>query len=82
MNPIERINPGARLSDMTVYNGVAYLSGQCCDDGSLDVTGQTTQVLAAVDKLLARAGSDRSHVLFAQIFLVDLADFAGMNKAW
>jgi enamine deaminase RidA (YjgF/YER057c/UK114 family) len=39
-------------------------------------------VLAAVDALLARAGSDKSRILMAQIFLVDLADFDGMNAVW
>ena len=47
-----------------------------------DAAGQTRQVLAAIDALLARAGSDKTRILRAQIFLADIADFAAMNSAW
>jgi enamine deaminase RidA (YjgF/YER057c/UK114 family) len=67
---------------MAVYNGVAYLAGQVPEDASADIVGQTAQVLAAIDKLLERAGTDKSRILRAQIFLADRADFAGMNEAW
>ena len=79
---VERFDIGARLSEMAVHHGVAYLAGQVPEDASADITGQTAQVLAAIDKLLARAGSDKSRILRAQIFLADRADFAGMNAAW
>lgn len=79
---IERFDTGPRMSEMTVHNGVAYLAGQIADDGTQDITGQTTQVLAAIDALLARAGSDKSKILRAQIFIVDLADFPAMNAVW
>ncbi len=81
-NPIDRYDVGPRMSEMAVYNGVAYLAGQVAEDGSQGIEGQTAQVLAAIDKLLARAGSDKSRILRAQIFLVDLADFAAMNGVW
>lgn len=79
---IQRFDIGARISEMAVHNGVAYLAGQVPDDASQDITGQTAQVLAAIDKLLARAGSDKSKILRAEVFIKDLADFAGMNAAW
>lgn len=79
---IQRFDVGARLSDMAVYNGVAYLAGQVPDDASQDIQGQTAQVLAMVDALLERAGSDKSRLLMVQIFLADLSDFAGMNAVW
>ena len=82
MSTIERFDIGARLSEMAVHNGVAYLAGQVPEDASADITGQTAQVLAAIDKLLARAGTDKSRILRAQIFLADRADFPGMNAAW
>lgn len=82
MNPIERVNVGARLSDMAVYNGVAYLAGQVPEDESLDITGQTEQVLAIIDGLLQKAGTNKSRILMAQIFVANMAEFAGMNKAW
>jgi enamine deaminase RidA (YjgF/YER057c/UK114 family) len=79
---ILRFDVGARLSEMAVHNGVAYLAGQVPDDASADIAGQTRQVLAAVDALLARAGSDKTRILRAEIYLADLADFAGMNAVW
>jgi enamine deaminase RidA (YjgF/YER057c/UK114 family) len=82
MSTIQRFDVGPRMCEMSVYNGVAYLAGQIAEDGSQDIAGQTRQVLAAIDALLARAGSDKSKILRAQIFLADLADFAGMNAVW
>jgi enamine deaminase RidA (YjgF/YER057c/UK114 family) len=79
---IQRYDVGARLSEMAVHNGTAYLAGQVPDDATQDIAGQTRQVLAMVDALLARAGSDKSKILMAQIFLADLADFDGMNAVW
>ena len=79
---IERFDVGARMSEMAVHNGVVYLAGQVPEDASQDITGQTTQVLAMIDALLARAGSDKSKILRAQIYIADLADFPGMNIAW
>ena len=82
MPELQRFDVGARLSEMAVYNGVAYLAGQVPEDANLDIRGQTRQVLAAVDALLARAGTDKRRILMAQIFLADLADFDGMNEVW
>lgn len=79
---IQRFDVGARMCEMTVHNGVAYLAGQVAEDGSQDIVGQTCQVLAAIDALLAKAGSDKTKILRAQIFLADLADFPGMNSVW
>jgi enamine deaminase RidA (YjgF/YER057c/UK114 family) len=79
---IERFDVGARMSEMAVCNGVVYLAGQVPADASQDITGQTAQVLSAIDALLARAGSDKTKILRAQIFIADLADFPGMNAAW
>ena len=79
---IQRFDVGARMSEMAVHNGTVYLAGQIADDGSQDIRGQTRQVLGAIDALLARAGSDKTKILLAQIFLADLADFAAMNEVW
>ncbi|MBT2746648.1 MULTISPECIES: RidA family protein [unclassified Lysobacter] len=79
---IQRFDVGARLSEMAVYNGVAYLAGQVPDSEDLDIAGQTRETLASIDALLARAGTDKSRILMAQIFLTDMADFAGMNAVW
>lgn len=79
---IERFDVGNRLSEMAVHNGTVYLAGQVPDDGTQDIAGQTQQVLAAIDRLLQRAGTDKTKILMAQIFLADLADFEGMNRVW
>jgi enamine deaminase RidA (YjgF/YER057c/UK114 family) len=79
---IQRFDVGVRMSEMAVHNGVVYLAGQVAGDGSADISGQTRQVLDAIDSLLARAGSDKTKILRAQIFIADLADFAAMNVVW
>jgi enamine deaminase RidA (YjgF/YER057c/UK114 family) len=79
---VQRFDVGARLSEMAIHNGVVYLAGQIPEDPKLGIEGQTQQVLDAIDKLLARAGTDKSKLLMVQIFLVDLKDFEGMNKVW
>ncbi|GMV47776.1 MAG: hypothetical protein AMXMBFR66_31740 [Pseudomonadota bacterium] len=79
---VQRFDVGARLSEMAVHNGMCWLAGQVAADATQDAGGQTRQVLAAVDALLARAGSDKRKIVMCQIFLADLADFAAMNAVW
>jgi enamine deaminase RidA (YjgF/YER057c/UK114 family) len=79
---IQRFDVGARLSEMAVYNGVCYLAGQVAADGTQDITGQTRQVLGAIEALLARAGTTKSKLLMVQIYIKDLADFPAMNAVW
>ncbi|MBU1358449.1 MAG: RidA family protein [Gammaproteobacteria bacterium] len=82
MATIERFHVGPRLSDMAVHNGTIYLAGQVPDDTSQDIRGQAEQVLDTIDRLLAEAGSDKSCILMAQIFLKDIADITAMNEVW
>lgn len=82
MQGLHRFHVGDRLSEMAVYNGTVYLAGQVPDDATQDIRGQTTQVLAMIDRLLAEAGTDRARILMAQIYLADLADYDGMNEVW
>lgn len=79
---IQRHNVGKRLSEIVVHDGVAYLAGEVPDDTGKDITGQTAEVLAKIEKLLKQVGSDKTKILSAQIFLPDMKDFAGMNAAW
>ena len=79
---IQRLHVGPRMSEASIHNGVVYLAGQVAEDPSVDVGAQTRQVLAAIDRLLAEAGSDRTRILQAQIFLADISDFAAMNAVW
>jgi enamine deaminase RidA (YjgF/YER057c/UK114 family) len=79
---VQRFDVGTRLSEMAVHNGVCYLAGQVAADGTQDISGQTQQVLAAIDELLRRAGTDKTRILMCQIFIKDLADFAALNAVW
>lgn len=79
---IQRIEPGPRMSEACIHGGVVYLAGQVPEAAGADIETQTREVLAAIDALLAQAGSDKTRILRAQIFLADIADFAGMNRAW
>ena len=79
---IQRFHVGPRLSEMAIHNNTIYLAGQVAEDPSLDATGQTKQVLSAVDKLLAEAGSDKSKILSTTIYIASMADFPAMNAVW
>lgn len=79
---IKRLDVGQRMSEAAIYNGTVYLAGQVASDASLDITGQMNDVLQQIDSLLARAGSDKTRILMAQIFISDLTNFSGMNIAW
>ena len=81
MSDIKRIESGSRMSQCVIHNGVAYLAGQVGAEGA-SVTEQTIAVLASVDRLLAEAGTDKSRLLTAQIWVADIADFAEMNAVW
>lgn len=80
--PIQRVHPGPRMSEMVIHNDTVYLAGQIADDGSTDVESQTRDVLRQIDELLAEAGTDKSRLLTATVYLADMAGFAAMNRAW
>ncbi len=82
MTDITRIDPGPRLSEASVHGGRIYCSGMIPEDTGLDIGGQVKQALAEIDALLARAGSDRTKILTATIWLADIGDFAAMNAVW
>jgi enamine deaminase RidA (YjgF/YER057c/UK114 family) len=82
MSVIERSHVTKRMSQVTRHGSVLYLAGQVASDVQQDMAGQTRQVLASVDKLLAEHGSDRSKILFCQIFLSDMSQFQAMNAVW
>lgn len=82
MNEITRIDQNGRRSRALIHNGLVYLAGQVPDDKNGDITDQTKQVLAKVDDLLAQAGTDKSRILSAQIWLKTMDDFAAMNAVW
>ena len=79
---ITRLAEEERLSGATVANGFIFLAGQVADDATLDAEGQTADILAQIDALLAEAGTDKRALLQVQIVLADIADAAAMNRAW
>lgn len=79
---IKRLSPGRRMSEGVVHGDRIILAGQVAVDGPADIKGQATVVLAQIDALLKDAGSDKSKLLFAQIFLADIGDYAAFNEVW
>ena len=70
------------MAQLVIHNGIAYISGQVDDTGS-DVKAQTANILQKVDALLEQAGTDKSKLLTASIWLKDIGtDFSDMNTTW
>lgn len=85
MSTIERKHTNARMSKIVKHGGLVYLCGQTAvgsASANADVTAQTQETLSRVDALLTEAGTDRTRILSATVYLRDMADFAAMNSAW
>lgn len=78
---ITRYATGPRMSQAVAHGDTVYLAGQVGTPGA-PVAEQTREVLASIDRLLAEAGSDKTRILSATIWLADMADFAAMNAEW
>lgn len=74
--------PGPRMSRCVVNGEMVYLAGLTAEDTTADISGQTRQVLERIDAYLARASTDKSKLLTAQIWLTDIGNLAAMNKVW
>jgi enamine deaminase RidA (YjgF/YER057c/UK114 family) len=81
MSEIVRLLPGPRISQAVVHDGVLYTAGQV-DSNAIDVAGQTKNVLAKIDSLLAEGGTSRSRLLSANVWLADIGSFDDMNGVW
>ena len=82
MPTITRKHTGPRMSQLVIHNNVAYLAGQVGTPGA-SITQQTNDILNEIDTLLAEAGTDKTNLLTAQIWLSDIgSQFAEMNAAW
>ena len=79
---VKRINAGARMSSAVVHGNTVYLAGLTADDAKADVKGQTKQILDKIDKFLAEAGTDKSKILSANIWLTDIGTWGQMNEVW
>lgn len=82
MASIQRIEVGARMSKAVIHGDTVYLAGIVADDPKTDITTQTKQVLAEIDRLLAAAGTDKTKLLRTNIWLADMKDFGAMNAVW
>src|SRR5438067_2365185 len=82
MSDIRRIDARPRLSEASIYGERMYLSGLIADDTTADVDGQTKQMLDKIDTLLNEAGSDKSKILSANIWLTDIGTWGQMNEVW
>ena len=79
---IKRHGVGARLSQAVEYGNLVFIAGQVADDPKLDVKGQTQQIVAKIDKLLAECGTNKSKLLWAQLWVTDPRSFAAANEVW
>jgi enamine deaminase RidA (YjgF/YER057c/UK114 family) len=83
MNVIRRIENNARLSKAVVHCGIVYLTGQVAEDSAGEsLTIQTTEVLQRIDDLLTKAGTDKSKILKAYLYVADMATFDEINAVW
>jgi enamine deaminase RidA (YjgF/YER057c/UK114 family) len=80
VSPIQRINPSAQWSDSVVHNGTAYFVE--VPESGTDITSQSQAVFAQAERTLALAGSDKSRLLIATIYLKHMSDRAAFNAAW
>lgn len=80
---IERHEVGARMSKAVVHGNTVYLAGIVANEPKgKSVTEQTKDILSQIDGLLAKAGTDKSKLLSANIWITDMANFAEMNAVW
>jgi enamine deaminase RidA (YjgF/YER057c/UK114 family) len=83
MTEIERLQVGRRMSQAVIHAGVVYLAGQVASEAAgAPVAEQTRSVLERIDALLTAAGTDKSKMLSARVWLTDLRRFDAMNDVW
>jgi enamine deaminase RidA (YjgF/YER057c/UK114 family) len=80
---IQRFETGPRMSQVVVHGNTVYLAGVVANNARGEsVTKQTQEILAIIDGHLAKAGTDKSKLLTATIYLTDMRTFAEMNAVW
>jgi enamine deaminase RidA (YjgF/YER057c/UK114 family) len=80
---IQRIKPGPRMSGAVVHGNTVYLAGQVANaTAGKSVAEQTQEILSIIDGLLAEAGTDKTKLLMANIWLTDMSTFQEMNGVW
>jgi enamine deaminase RidA (YjgF/YER057c/UK114 family) len=79
---IQRINPREWNCSAAVFGDLVFLSGTVADDKSQPMRGQTEQVLRKIDATLAKAGTNKSRILSATVYMADATLKDEMNDAW
>ena len=80
---IQRIEPGPRMSAAVIHGGKVYLAGFVADTTvGRSVLEQTQDILQQIDAILKQAGTDKTRILKANIWLTDMKNFSQMNQAW
>src|SRR5689334_14654334 len=80
---IQRFETGPRMSQVVVHGNTVYLAGVVAHKAAGEsVTKQTQDILATIDSHLAKAGTDKSKLLSANIYITDMKNFADMNAVW
>lgn len=80
---IQRLHQSSRFCEVAISNNLVHLSGQLADDTQQGIISQVHQTLANIDKFLADAGTDKSHILSVTIYLKDIEkDYCAMNEIW
>jgi len=79
---IERFDVTDRMCDAVALDRMVWVSGQVPATLDAPIGQQTGEVLGRLDAMLARAGSDKSHLLTVTIYLCDFRHYAGMNDVW
>src|SRR6266511_5573447 len=79
---IDRINPREWNCSAAVFGDLVFLSGVVADDKSLNMKGQTEQVLRKIDTVLAKAGTNKSRLLSTTVYMADASLKDEMNEAW
>ena len=78
----ERLEQTKIMHRIVTHNGTVYLGGIVADDTTASMTEQTSQICKKIDKYLALAGSDKTKILSAQLFITDMSKKEEMNTAW
>ncbi len=80
---VQRLHVAKRFSEVAISGNLVHLAGQLATDFDLDIQGQTQQTLDTIDRFLADAGTDKSHIMSVMIHIKDIEhDYAGMNEVW
>lgn len=79
---IQRLHVGPRLTQLVIHGDTVYTAGIVADDPNADTGGQTGQILDKIDGFLKEAGTDKSKILSATIWLSDIKYYDDMNAVW